>query len=315
MTPAATTLDDYRQRTATTEEYLGRVVMLSQKDTTVDHGDLKVILTDAGLGEFLPSKPADVDVFRRSCTAANRKKVATGTDGVFLNVLVRELTDDDREIARRVVIEEVDGKGKRLSYAGQIDVTFTKASSTAGWHRAPGYVDDLSQAAVDAAEGIVQSYRANRGRVNADRLRTISTDVLRKSHAVLLRSTGSVYFVPKAHCGLLERLATVAARIDGMQADSLKLIEEGAGVQRRMVQRAADADISEAASKLTAEIRDLVAGGPVSSRRARSLAKEFSRLYEQATAHEDLLEQRLDQSRVRLQQLEYAVKNIVAQAA
>lgn len=312
MTPADT-LTDYRERTAQTEEYLGRVVFLSQRETHVPHRELVQFLTDEGLGEYAPtSPPADVDVYRRITSNAKISREPV-SDGVYVNLLTRQVANDDNEIVRRLVVEEVDANGRRLSYDGVVDVIFDKVTKRVVRKTVQSNGFDVLVPAIadQVADQILVDYQRLRGMVNGDGLRSVTKTVVDACYGVPLRDTGGVYFTPKASSAPIDALERVAAKLAGCQVDSIRLVDEGQGKQRQMVHTAADSDIAAEAGRLLAEINEL-GDAPVGDRKKTSLLRQYKVLSERAAAHEALLEQNLDQSRIQLAQLDYSITAVVA---
>lgn len=317
MTPPATVLSEYRERTSTTDRYLGRIVMMSQREATITQADLAKILAAHDLSNFEPSTAAPADVFRRvSSGAERRREPVDGQPDLFVNLLIRSLASAGEEIIRRLVVETVDAKGKRLSYDGVIDVEFRKDTNHVTYRQAPDFHGTVPQVAWDVAKEIRNGYAAAIGLVDPDRLRRLTQKIVEACHGVKVRDTGGVYFTPRDHSDLIERLTAAAEKIPGCQVDSIKLVDEGQGKQRDMVQRAADADISAEATRLIIELQHLNRdGAQVSTRKAAAMRRDFLALRERATAHEQLLEQNLDESRIRLGQLEFAISDVISRAA
>lgn len=309
MTPAATSLQDFRERTADVEEYLGRVVFTSNREANIQHSILEQILTDEGLADFVPSAPADVDVYRVVTTAGGRNRIDLG-DGRKMNLLIRQVANDEQEIVRRVVAETVDSAGRKLDHDGVIDIVFDKQTASAFKRYAPA-AGLVPQEAETLADELVAAYQSQRGCVGADRLRSIASRILDKSHGVVLRSTGGVYFVPRDHIGLIDKLERASRKLPGFQVESLKLLDEGDGRQKAMVHTAADSDIASQAARLLKELNDLTAEGGVTDRRRTSLMREFGELQARATAHEELLSAELDQSRIQFAQLQWSLTQVV----
>src|SRR5512139_3260663 len=99
-------LDDYRDKTKDRPN-LGVITWFSCRESLVRHSEVKAALRDVGLERFCPPPAAASDEWRRATSAASRKGIKLD-DGKRLNVLVRQVADDDREILRQLVVETVD---------------------------------------------------------------------------------------------------------------------------------------------------------------------------------------------------------------
>ncbi len=292
------------------EEILGRIAIASQRDVSIRHTEVEVILARHGLAEFAPGAPSDADLYRRLTSAAKTSRVPLG-DGLFGNVLLRQVHDGPVEIVRRVVIEVVDGANQRLEHAQILDVCFVKDQAQVIRRQAEGYWNASEQVrnlATSTAASIIGQYSAQRGHVNGDALRSVSKRVIDSCHAISLRSTGSVYFIPRAHTEPLKRLEAAARELPGCQVDTLALLEEGEGHQRDLVRNAAEADLSAQCRRLLEEIGSLTADNTeLSNRRKASLSAEFRQLSARIAAHEELLASTLQQTRIEFTMLQHSV--------
>lgn len=312
---ATAVLDSYRSRTEDLDDYLGRVAICSQRDAKMPFGDLVAVLTDAGLTDFVPRERADVDVFRTVCTKRAKAKVEL-PDKRTANVLVRPLSDDEHALVRQVVVETLDSNGQRLDYEPVANVAFDRVTNRAVRTYLDGVPTPLPQVVEDIIDGILADYRDGRGVVDSDGLRALALKILEAQHGVSLRSTGSVYFVPKDHCGPVVRLAQAAKKVPGMQVDLLALIDEGDGDQKDMVRRAADDAVSKEAHAILSEIKASrqEGGTPIGKRRMGTMLTQLRQLKARAAAHEELLERQLDESAILLAQLEHTLVGSLAAA-
>ena len=106
---------------------LGRLMWYSVPESTIlDYGAVISELTSLGLTKALPRYPADHDVFRRASKSAERRKVQR-SDTEFENWMIRDVASrSDDTITRRIVVEVVDRKGRRLSYEQIADIEFER---------------------------------------------------------------------------------------------------------------------------------------------------------------------------------------------
>src|SRR5690606_38538410 len=101
------------------EQILGHLMWFSVGKQLVKSDDLLVKLQQAGLEEtWLPNPIRPMDAFRRA-TKEIETRLNTSQAGVFENYLVREVSIDEKQIQRNIVIETVDQSGKRLDYDSQ----------------------------------------------------------------------------------------------------------------------------------------------------------------------------------------------------
>ncbi len=306
---------------APNEAYLGRIMWYSVADTMVPHDRLVPMLLTFGFGQ-LPSIPLDVDTFRRVTTAGEQKKIPTPTVGVLENYLLRETNGiGGDEVRKRIVIESVDPKGRRLGYSQVLDVSFDREKATIKFE-APDNADPMEswqQANVDMIKaGILARYERERGCVTAYTLREwIRKQVLRMGGTNLRPESGGVYFVKEEHAEIVGRLEKLADRIrkgDGTEpygdvwVHTLPLVDDAK--QRQMIRRAYEAEAVDAAEKIINRIQqmdDARASGK-SSRNASdqflSIVNDYQELKEKTKEYETILADTMQhaQSNLRLVQ-------------
>jgi len=306
MTPSV--LHSYIDRIAPDAKLLGRIAWFSVFDTVIAHDELLKLMSSAGVAKgFAPSKPADVDVFRRVTTAAQSKRNENG-DGTYSNVLVRDVANDENKVLRRVVIETVDSRGQRLDYYEAYDLAFDRGNQRLVTSRL-GWRDTVADLLVP---DVVAAYNARRGTVNAEALRTLITKVFTAAHATGLRPTGAVYFTPAGQAHLIEGLERLAEMIPTMTVHSLPLVDED-GRQTEMVRSALIDESATELDAMLAEGRRMLTDG-VSVRRAATLLARGKELRAKAVAYSELLDDNLLGMRNRLAMFDQQMLAIMAKA-
>lgn len=290
-------------------EFLGRIVWFSVREQSIPHAQIASELRQVGLDKYTPTMPADSDVFRRVSTAAQKKRL-DGPDGVRLNVLVRQVDDTPASILRRIVVEEVDQKGRRLDYTEAYDVSFDR---THGGISIAKITDrDFAGVDDDTAVEIRQMYLAQRGCVDANAIRTTIKKVLDDAEAVLVRDTGGVNFAPRHTVDLVDRLERFSAQIPGTEVHSLPLIDTQK--QRGLVQNGVEAAVNKEVDELLTEVRDLK-NGQVKPSKAAQLLNRSKELRRRLDNMKELLEDNLETAESRLELLAFAVRDLVKAAA
>lgn len=295
MSTASTVLNEYAER-HTDDEYLGRVCWFSVYELAMPWADLVTILTAHGLEDYAPQQPGDADTFRKVATAAQRKRQDTGTEGQYVNLLVRDVRSDKDTIERRLVVETVDPKGRRLAYEEAYDIVFRRKSATIELN---AKMADPPPAAVDVANEIVAGYQAMRGKVDANAIRTLIKRVLDAHHAIAVRPTGGVMFAPEAQANVVESLERIATQIRGAIVHSLPLVDDLK--QRDMVRSAVVSSIGDELDQVMTEMRQLLASGePVTGTQYANLNTTYKQLLARADAYTEVLTDDLDSTRARL---------------
>lgn len=288
------------------DRWLGLLVAYSVEETTVRHVDLVNYLDRHGLGEFAPRRPADVDVFRRASTGAQRKRQPTADPDVYVNILVRDVSSDDDQVLRRLVVETVDGKGRRLDYTPVYDLIFTKATS---------YLDikAIGRTAFSAADEvqaeIARSFKTLLGTVDGAAVRSLINRVLDDSQATSLRKGGGVYFVAPEKAKVVEGLEQLATLIAGTTVHTVPLPNDDK--QRAQVQAAFEDEAKEEMERAQAEIAKLLASGEkISGEKLAAVARRYRVLKEKAEAYAATLRVNLTQTTAGLTVLDLQVAQL-----
>jgi hypothetical protein len=274
---------------------LGSLVWFSVSESVrVTHQDLLDKLSDAGLGDFAPGEPKDDDVFRRVCTAAQRKKVPTASPGVTANYLVRDVGRGNHKVVKQVVTEMVDAGNKRLAYQPSHRLTFDSSSAE--------IVVDVLEEGNAAADGIVseimRAFQAERGSQNSYAIRELIRRVLLSSAATAVRPTGGVYFVMNEHAARIEALERFAGDVADTTVHSLPLIDDAK--QRQMVKQAFEAETIDTIDRTLGEIDDLLKSGSVSEAKFQRMHADMAALVERTQQYSGLLDEAMASADFRL---------------
>lgn len=290
-----TSLTDYTDALrAEPERWLGLVVLYSVADTTVAHADLESYLCSNGLDKHVPRRPGDADVFRRTCTAAQRKRQPTRDPNVYANVLIRDVSNDDDEVVKRVVVEMVDAKNRKLDYAPAYDLIFDKRTATADVRRIGA--SGVNEVADEVAMGIVQKYEAARGTVDGACIRTVIARVLDACHATSLREGGGSYFVSKQDAETVAGLERFAACVPGTMLHSIPLPDDPK--QRQQLLTAVEDEAKVEIERVITEIANLLTSGQkISAPAIATFAGKYRGLVEKADRYAGLLESSLSSVR------------------
>lgn len=288
-------LDAYTNGISPDAKLLGRLTWFWVHDTTIRHDDLLARMDTAGVDRrFAPSPPADVDVFRRITHKAASKR-NPNADGTYSNVLVRDVSNDEFQVLRRLVVETVDGNNRRLSYLEAYDLAYDKTTSQLvtkkrSWE---------ATVADNIVAGIVADYNAHRGTVNGEALRTMIGRVFDASHSTSLRPTGGLNFTPITEAHLVDGLKVLARLIPKMNVRSCDLVDQD-GEQLDNV-RDAYADESEKDIDLMMAEAKAILTDKGSARRKATLLSRVKQERAKAVAYSDLLDDKLSTVLTRLE--------------
>lgn len=307
-----TDLHDFETK-ARSQTLLGHVVLYSVKDTRVAHGDLARILKAHGLGGFIPRRPADVDVFRRVCSGAQRKRVATADADIYTNILVRDVTRGDSErIAKRIVIETVNTLGEKLGYVEAYDVSFDRKASQLSVRRIGA---GASVAAADeVAQTIVREVPAQLGVLDGNAVRSVINRALDGTNAVSVRDGGGAYFCGLEHTAVVEGLEALAVEIVGTTVNSIPLPD--VPKQRAMLRQSVEFEAAEEIERTMTEVRDLLKGdASVSVDKVTGYMARYKGLKDKAASYSTLLETNLGSTTAALDVLARQIKTLNRKAS
>lgn len=276
------------------DRHLGLLVLYSVAEVAVQHADLAQHLTDVGLGDDIPRRPADVDVFRRTCSDAQRKRrPIDGEPGQYVNVLVRDVTNDEDEVVKRIVCEVVDKQKRVLAYSEVYDVTFAKATSTVDVRRIGRAIHPSAD---EVAMEIASEYRRLVGTVNGACIRDVIARILDKAEATSLRPGGGSYFVERSHALTVAGLEAFAAEIEGTLVHSVPLPDDPK--QRQNLINAFEDQAKVDIERQIEEIAGYLKGGePVTGDRIAIFAGRYRQIEERTAHYQKLLESTLGSTR------------------
>ncbi len=288
-----TNLEEYKQQ-AQGKEFLGRVVFFCQFDAIVPFDELKDALDAAGLGDHCPRRPSSIDVFRRVSTAAQRKKIDVG-DGKYVNILVRDVSTDEDQLLRRVVVETVDAQGKRLDYSAEHDLIFDRASQSMRVEKLTFY----STPADGAVKEITANYARLQGTIDAGTVRAVVSRVLKAHHAISARPTGGADFLLEANAGVVDALETLPGKIPGCWIHAIPLIADAK--QREYVKTQVEDDVAAEVDSALNEMRKLLAAGEeITSAKFVSVNNQYKQLTTKINVYAEKLDDQLDGAKARL---------------
>ena len=118
------------------ETLLGWVAWYGISDPEVKYDDLKQKVTDLGLDvDALPAPLRAGDSFKRACRYAEQKKLPYSD--LFVNIMIRSVSQDKETIERHLVVEIVDAEGRRLEYEIAAHLILDKFIYYLEWQEGP----------------------------------------------------------------------------------------------------------------------------------------------------------------------------------
>jgi len=305
-------------------DYLGRIVFVSVFEGNTDLDKVTQVLADLDLAGFAPKRTAKSDIFRKVTNEANRRTQIDLNDGKYAKVMVRKVSDDEKEILRRLVIEVVDAKGKQLSYESAFDLAFDRDHTAKAEKRTPAprfKVRDLfaplDPAAAEAARNVAyelrSEYTKRDGTVDAAALRATVNKALGGASAISVRKTGGAFFVPEANAEATDKLKALSVLIPQVDIWVLPLIDTPE--QRAKIEAALNDDVAAEVAKIEAEMAEMVAEGNVSKRRMATLLAEHAEVTARADEYRGVLSKELSTLKDRMTMLGHQVVQLSLRAS
>lgn len=268
---------------------LGDLVWYSVGEAVrVKHTDLVAALAAVGLDGFQPPAPKDEDVFQRVCTAHQRKKVETDTEGVYENYMMRNVKRGPDVFTKQIVVERVNSNGKKLGYDPSVQIEFTVST---GKITVEPIGRRANQQALNLAELIKRDYRSDKGTTNAYGIRELIRRVVNSTGATCVKPTGGVYFIMASEATTVDALSDFAAGIPGVSFHPVPLINDRE--QQEMLRSAFEAETKGTVEERLDQIDEMLAGPEITSRRYADLITEMHDIQKRTGSYRDLLDDTL----------------------
>jgi hypothetical protein len=277
------------------------------QDLQVPQAAVAAALTNAGLSHHVPPAPHNSDVFRRTCSAAQRKRVPTADPDIFENFLVRDPGSDPNFIHRHVIREQVDGANKRLGYTTVAEIRFDKSTGAVTHQLA---TDPIAE---EICRQVHDHYAAERGCLNGYAVRELIRRVLLGANATNVRYPGGgVYFLSADHAITVAGLEEMADALgDKVSLHVLPLLDDRK--QRDMLKKAFEAESIDRAQALVTEIAELRrAGRKISTEKYATYVTALNELKAKLGEYSALLETGLSSTESSLQILQRQVIGLMA---
>lgn len=277
-------IDGYNQAHADTP-FLGRIAWYSVRDVPIAHDTLVQALDNAGLKEFAPRPPSDVDIFRRA-TKAGETTIDQG-DGTTAKILVRDVASDKERILRRVVIETVDGNNVRLDYSEAYDLEYRRETGQFVTSRRT-WTDTPADGAVLDIQHKVATWTAAKMH-GSEALRTVLKQVMEKNQGILVRPTGGVYFMPRTNDDALSQAQAFASGREQVTLHTLPLVDTPE--QAQMVEDGLTSTSLKAADEMMRELAEMLrSDGSVTESKLARIVSESKRIRARVQEYKSLLD-------------------------
>lgn len=279
--------------------FLGRLCWYNVTEQSyVDHAEFCKALVSHGLDTILPPAPRPSDVFKRACTASQRKKVPTAEPGVFCNYNIIEVGKDVDNIWRHIVREKVDTEGHMLSYEDVYELHFYRPTITVKCKPMGNGNDAIAD---DVADAVRNTFKHLDNLLTPMAVRMFLRKTLQGLHATTVRPSGGVYFIREDHAQRIAALEDAIGNLPGGSSfHSLPLIDDTK--QRVMLKRAfEDESIGEVDSLLGEIAKIIKEKKQITSDRFAEFKVEYDRLRTKVADYSDLLDEAMEATASRLE--------------
>lgn len=266
---------------------LGSLVWYNVSEAVrVPHKDLTLALQATGLEEFTPPVPRDEDVFLRVCTSHERKRIETDDPDVYENYLMRAVSKGGGTAEKQVVVEQVNAKGKRLSYEPTVSIAFDGHEV-----KITSLTSPPNPQAMNLADLIKRDFKRERKCVAAYTLRSMFREAIGSLGATKTVPSGGVYFVMEKHRYTLDALARLSKMIDGTQFHTVPLINDEN--QQAMLRDAIEGETRTTIEKALDEIDRLLSGPEITAARYQTLVEQMNVVKGRTAEYSELLDDAL----------------------
>lgn len=314
-TPSVNSFTAYRKRIAKSAvPTLGELVFFSVAENfAADHAAMEADCKRLGLEKFTPKVPKDIDVFRRVCTNAARKRVPVDGADVFENYLMRDVKTSDGHAWKQLVVETVDGENRRLDYEPVLELEFDPEKPNkivVNW-----LVTPQPKNARSVLDEIVSQYKFWRGKVHAYSMRSFLRDVVASTNATMVKQSGGLYFVMESKFDTISALDEIVTKhastedftTTNVSFDTVPLIDDSR--TKEMLRAAFEDEAIRSIKEFQDEVDDLVGDdGTITDAKFASLAAKKNAIKAKAEEYATLLDDNLNGTSLRMRALEASLK-------
>lgn len=308
--------EQYRQHANELDSslFLGRLAWYSVPEMKVSHNQVVAGLNAAKIGSILPPIPREHDVFKRVTGDAQvRKEPVVGEPNVFENYLLRPIEGrGENFVIRRLVVERVDRKGKKLGYRQLRDIFFDKSNGAITVNTMhPDLEPEINPIADRIVANVQREFLAWRGQLNAYSIREFVRKMLMGWGATPVRD--GLYFVPEERASDVNCLDQFVNSLPGgAMFHSMPLLDDVK--QRTMIRTAFESDTTGAIDKVMVEIKQLRdSGKEITSDHYAKIKTKYDRLVSKTSDYRGILETTLDSSESQLELFQRQVIELITQ--
>ena len=239
---------------------LGYIAWYTITKPQLTHDDIMQLVQDNGLDPVIvPKPPRAGDAFKRACRYSERLGLDIPYSPNTANFLIRPVAQTLEDIERHLVLEIIDPSGRKLTHHTAAELRFERNSGVLNVN-VEQLSPDLQPLIVETLERFAVVLKDSTKYVEAQVIRRMIRSQLEHMNAVLARSKGSVYFIPKKHRVLMEGLESFTQSCGaGSVFHSLPLVDDSK--QQEFVKNAFEEGVHDQATQIITELAALTSQG------------------------------------------------------
>ena len=268
--------------------HIGHLFWYSIGDDLYGRNLLEQTLVQTGLSQgFMPHEIRLVDAFRRAT-----KDVETSINlgnGVSENYMIRDVYADTHTAVRHIVKEQVDSKGKRLSYfENEAILTLEKKAETMSFSA------DSSSYSWELCQEATRLFEVFKNHHNGQAVRSMVQSILKTLSPTPVRPSGGVYFVPVTYDDELAKLTSFCSAFPKGEGFKIQLVNSVESL--KMI----ETKVSDHLESIYGQCQNAAADGSLSKSKVSELIGEAKRVIAGYKNYEGILSQKKEEMEARI---------------
>jgi len=276
------------QNTQAGDVHIGHLFWYSIGDDLYGRNLLEQTLVQTGLSQgFMPHEIRLVDAFRRA-TKDVEANLNLG-NGVSENYMIRDVYADNHTAVRHIVKEQVDSKGKRLSYfENEAVLSLDKKAEIMSFSA------DSRSYSWELCQESTRLFETFKNHHNGQAVRSMVQSILKTLSPTPVRPSGGVYFVPATYDEELERLTSFCSAFQKGEGFKIQVVNSAESL--KMV----ETKVSNHLESIYGQCQHAAADRSLSKSRLAELIDEAKRVIAGYKNYEGILSQKKDEMEARI---------------
>lgn len=268
--------------------HIGHLFWYSIGDDLYGRNLLEQALVQTGLSQgFMPHVIRLVDAFRRA-TKDVEANLNLG-NGVSENYMIRDVYADNHTAVRHIVKEQVDSKGKRLSYfENEAVLSLDKKAEIMSFSA------DSSSYSWELCQESTRLFETFKNHHNGQAVRSMVQSILKTLSPTPVRPSGGVYFVPATYDEELERLTNFCSAFQKGEGFKIQVVNSVESL--KMV----ETKVSNHLESIYGQCQHAAADRSLSKSKLAELIDEAKRVISGYKNYEGILSQKKDEMEARI---------------